>query len=378
MLAILVVLAVLAGCADGSPGPVPPAGGDSVALGLQTVAEGLISPVYLTTPPGDARLFIVEQPGRIRIVKDGRLLDRPFLDITAKVRSGGEQGLLSVAFDPKYGETGFFYVDYTDRNGDTRVERYRVSADADVADPASVKPILFQAQPFSNHNGGLLVFGPDGMLYVGLGDGGSGGDPQGNGQSLGTLLGKILRIDPGRGDPYAIPADNPFVARAGARPEIWAYGLRNPWRFAFDRTAGLLYIADVGQNKYEEVDAEPAGAAGLDYGWNRMEGLHCYGASTCDQSGLRLPVLEYEHPDGCSITGGYVYRGRAIPEIAGQYFYSDYCGGWLRSFRLQGRTATPRRWDVGNLDGITSFGEDAAGELYVVVQGGTVSRIVKK
>ncbi|MBX6362909.1 MAG: PQQ-dependent sugar dehydrogenase [Gemmatimonadetes bacterium] len=377
MLAILAILAVLVGCGEGSPAP-PTAGGDSVQLGLETVAEGLSSPVYLTAPPGDPRLFIVEQPGRIRIVKDGRLLDRPFLDITAKVRSGGEQGLLSVAFDPNYAQTGFFYVDYTDRNGDTRVERYRVSADPDIADPASATPILFQDQPFANHNGGLLVFGPDGMLYVGLGDGGSGGDPQGNGQNLGTLLGKILRIDPSRGEPYAIPPDNPFVARAGARPEIWAYGLRNPWRFSFDRTTGLLYIADVGQDRYEEVNAERVDAAGLNYGWNRMEGMHCYGASTCDRSGLTLPVLEYEHSDGCSITGGYVYRGKAIPEIAGEYFFSDYCGGWLHSFRLQGRTAAPRQWPVGKLGSVTSFGEDAVGELYVLTQGGTVFRIVSK
>lgn len=354
----------------------PPAGQD---LRLQRIATGFSGPVHLTAPPGDGRLFVVEQPGRIRIIRDGALLATPFLDITAKVGSGGERGLLGLAFHPSFATNGFFFVDYTNRDGDTRVERYTVSPDPDRADPASAKLILAVDQPFSNHNGGLVAFGPDGMLYIGLGDGGGGGDPRDNGQNRGTLLGSLLRIDVDRGDPYTIPADNPFVGTAGARGEIWAWGLRNPWRFAFDRPAGRLFIADVGQNAWEEVNAVDAAVGGLNYGWNVMEAAHCYpGGSGCDRSGLVLPVLEYGHGDGCSITGGFVYRGAAIPSIQGHYFYADYCRGWVRSFRLSGDQAVDRtEWPFGEIGQVLSFGEDAAGELYVLASSGGTGSVYR-
>ena len=368
----LAVLGVAACASVGTREQIPVQTG----ITLESVVTGLEAPVYLTAPPGDARLFVVEQPGRIRVVRDGQLLPRPFLDITAKVGYGGERGLLGLAFHPRYAENGRFYVDYTDRNGDTRVERYTAAPGADTADPLSAHQVLFVSQPYANHNGGDVLFGPDGMLYVGMGDGGSGGDPHGNGQSLGTLLGKLLRLDVDGGDPYAVPPDNPFVGRSGARPEIWAYGLRNPWRLAFDPTGGLLYIADVGQNAWEEVDVAPSGSKGLNYGWNRMEGTHCYGASACDRQGLTLPALEYGHGDGCAIVGGFVYRGRAIPALAGRYVYSDYCSGWLRSFRYQGGAATePRAWQVASPGQVLSFGQDAAGELYLLAASGTAYRI---
>ena len=370
----LLALALLGCSGDGTPTPPPSGGEPTVAV----VVSGLDHPLYLTAPAGDARLFIVEQPGRIRIVRDGRLLEAPFLDLTDRVSSGGERGLLSVAFHPRYAENGFFYVDYTDQSGDTRIERYRVSAaDPDRADPSSRKPILFVEQPYANHNGGLLLFGPDGRLYVGMGDGGSAGDPHGNGQRRDTLLGKLLRLDVDGGDPYAVPADNPFIGEPGVRGEIWAYGLRNPWRFAFDEPEGTLYVADVGQNRWEEVNVVRAGEGGLDYGWNEMEGAHCFRADSCDRTGRVLPVLEYEHPDGCSITGGRVYRGRALPDLVGHYFYGDYCEGWVRSFRYaDGRATQAREWAFGDLGNVLSFGADAEGELYILSANGRVYKLV--
>jgi glucose/arabinose dehydrogenase len=348
---------------------------------LELVASGVSSPVFLTAPPGDAeRLFVVERPGRVVVIRNGAVLATPFLDIQDLVTSGGERGLLSVAFHPDYAQTGEFFVDYIDGNGDTRVARYRVSTNPDVADPGSERVILTVTQPYSNHNGGQLVFGPDGMLYIGLGDGGSGGDPLGNGQDPSTLLGSILRIDVDGGTPYAIPADNPLVSVAGARDEIWAYGLRNPWRFSFDRETGDLYIGDVGQGAWEEVDVQPAeSGGGENYGWNVMEGAHCYNASSCDQTELILPVLEYSHSEGCSITGGYVYRGSSLPILAGHYLYADYCSGWIRSFRYVGGEAVDSRdWSsvLAPGTGISSFGEDAEGELYVMTLSGNVYRIV--
>jgi glucose/arabinose dehydrogenase len=344
-------------------------------VAVQVVA-GLRSPVHLTAPAGDSRLFVVEQEGRIRIVRDGTLLARPFLDITPAVRSGGEQGLLSVAFDPAYASNGFFYVNYTDRSGDTRIERYRVSSDPDLADAASAKLILAIDQPYANHNGGLVVFGPDDMLYIGMGDGGNGGDPHNNGQDRGTLLGDLLRIDVRAGDPYGIPADNPFTQDPGARPEIWAYGLRNPWRFSFDPPSGLLFIADVGQNRWEEINAIPASTAGANYGWRTMEGRHCFNPASCNPSGLVLPVHEYAHPDGCSITGGHVYRGARLTGLQGHYFYADYCDGSVRSFRVEdGRAVDHRDWALGSLGQISSFGLDSAGELYIVSHNGRVYRL---
>jgi glucose/arabinose dehydrogenase len=346
----------------------------SDGLRLETVVSGLSNPVHVTSPPADPRLFVVEQPGRIRIVRAGRLLAEPFLDIRDRVRSGGERGLLSVAFHPRYRENGFFYVDYTDLNGDTHIERYRVTSNPDRADPASATLLLKIDQPYANHNGGLVLFGPDSMLYVGMGDGGSGGDPHGNGQNLAARLGKLLRLDVIHGDPYAVPRDNPFRTRAGAAPEIWAWGLRNPWRFSFDRVAGLLYIADVGQDKWEEIDAAPASAAGLNYGWNRMEGSHPFRGDGTTRE-LVAPIEEYDHGQGCSITGGSVYRGHALPEVAGCYFFADYCSGWVRSLRYEhGKVSDRREWlHAGD---VSSFGEDAAGELYVVTLDGRVSKLV--
>ena len=313
------------------------------------------------------------------------MLPTAFLDISAKLSFSGERGLLSVAFDPAYASNGFFYVYFTTPNGDIAIERYRRSAGAvDLADPTSTLRILTIPHPnFANHNGGQLAFGPDGYLYAGIGDGGSGGDPFGNGQNTNVLLGKLLRIDV-RGatlaQPYGVPPDNPFVGQSGKRPEIWAYGLRNPWRFAFD--GAQLYIADVGQDRREEVDVVAASAPGLNYGWKVMEGTQCYGASTCSTSGLTLPVLDYDHgahgAAGCSITGGYVYRGSAIAELQGRYFYSDYCGGWLKSMVYRNGVATELTdWPVVNVGHIVSFGEDAQHELYLLAESGTIYRLVK-
>jgi glucose/arabinose dehydrogenase len=353
--------------------PSTPPGPDPDTLRVELVAGGLTSPIYAIAPPGDPRVFIVEQPGRIRIAQGGQLLATPFLDITDSVLGGGERGLLSVAFHPRYPKNGCFFVNYTDLNGDTRVKRFQVSADPNVADPNSGAQLLFIDQPFANHNGGHMLFGPDGMLYIAMGDGGSGGDPQGNGQKLTTLLGKLLRIDVDRGDPYAIPAGNPFAGPSPNRKEIWAWGLRNPWRFAFDSTGGQLWIADVGQSAWEEVNAVPIAAPSINYGWNLTEGGHCYNATTCNMTALTLPILEYSHTDGCSITGGFVYRGAAIAGLGGHYFYADYCQGWVRSFRPG---EPPKQWSLGSLGNISSFGLDGAGEILVVSHGGSVYRVI--
>ena len=358
---------------------------EALQLDLLPVVSGLSSPVHLTAPAGDARLFVVEQAGRIRVVKNGQLLAAPFLDIAARVKSGGEQGLLSMAFDPGYGATGHFYVYYTSQpDGDIVVERFGGTPGADVASPAGTVVITIPHPGATNHNGGLVTFGPDGMLYLGTGDGGGGGDPTGNAQNTGVLLGKLLRIDV-RTLPYTIPAGNPFVGRPGSRGEIWAFGLRNPWRFAFDRATApaTLYVADVGQGAWEEIDVVSSTAAGLNFGWNRYEGNHCYPSSvtTCSLAGeVVIPAAEYDHSAGrCSITGGFVYRGSAIPEAAGQYFYSDYCAGFLAS--LGGSAAagfTSRTWTVPNVGNVLSFGEDAARELYLLSANGSVYRIVKR
>lgn len=349
----------------------------ATGLALERVASGLDRPLYVTAPPGDPRLFIVEQSGRVRILEGGRLLATPFLDLSDRTRAGGERGLLSMAFHPRYAENGFIYLDYTDLNGDTRVERYTVSRDSDRVDPASAQLVIAIDQPFANHNGGLVLFGPDGMLYVGMGDGGSGGDPRGNGQNRGTLLGKLLRLDIDHGMPYHVPRDNPFVSTPGARGEVWAYGLRNPWRFSFDPPTGLLYIADVGQNRWEEIDVQPADRGGLDYGWNAMEGDHCYGLLPCRREGRVIPAIEYGHGEGCSVTGGFVYRGRLIPSLVGHYIYADYCKGWIRSFKVERGTVTAsREWQGLEPGQVASFGQDGQGELYVCDLGGTVYRLV--
>jgi len=374
MIKSIIALIAFAACSDSQARPPAQR---ATSIRLERVGE-FRSPVYLTAPPGDSRLFIVEQQGRIQIVKNGQKLSTPFLDISDRVRSGGEQGLLSIAFHPEYRSNGQFFVNFTDRSGDTRVERFVVSANPDAADESSSKLVIGIDQPYSNHNGGLVMFGPDGMLYIGMGDGGSGGDPHRNGQNRNALLGKILRLNVSRVEPYSIPQGNPFRGASDAKPEIWATGTRNPWRFAFDRATNLLYIADVGQNEIEEIDVEPASAAGLNYGWSIMEGDRCYHGDSCDRSGLTMPKVTFNHSGGaCSVTGGFVYRGKRVPALAGHYFYSDYCAGWLKSFRMQSGAVVDRRdWiPSSNLGHVVSFGEDAEGELYILSESGSVFRI---
>lgn len=355
-----------------------PAWAQPVALTARPVAEGLSQPVFVTAPPGDTRLFVVEKTGTIRIVADGAVAPAPFLDISAAVSRGNEQGLLGLAFHPDFARNGRFFIDYTDRAGDTRIVAYRAGADG-AADPGSARALLRIEQPYANHNGGWLGFGPEGYLYIGTGDGGSGGDPQGNGQNPATLLGKLLRIDVDGGEPYAIPPENPFADGGGA-PEVFAFGLRNPWRIAFD--GERLFIGDVGQNRWEEVDVLSTADAGANLGWNVMEGERCYQANACDETGKIRPVHVYSHDEGCSITGGYVYRGKAIPEIAGQYFFGDFCSGKVWSFAADGAVAgsAPAVTDWTGMLGkgqISSFGLDAEGELYITTLEGGVYRVEK-
>jgi glucose/arabinose dehydrogenase len=361
-------------------------GGRAVAqitIGFEPVAAGLRFPVGVThAGDGSGRLFILEQAGRIVVHDGSQVLPTPFLDVSALVSCCGEQGLLGLAFHPRYAANGLFYVNYTNTAGDTVIARYQVSGDPNLADPASAQILLTVGQPFANHNGGQLAFGPDGFLYIALGDGGSGDDPGDRAQNLGTLLGKILRIDVDGASPYAIPGDNPFRTTQGAQPEIWAYGLRNPWRFSFDRQNGDLFIADVGQSAREEVNFQPAASpGGENYGWRRMEGTRCHIPSTaCNDGTLTLPVLEYDHSLGCSITGGYRYRGARFPQFLARYFYGDYCSG-----RIWGGIQSGQTWSatllIDTTLSITSFGEDEGGELYVVHHGGgnngTLQRLVE-
>ena len=340
------------------------------------------NPVYVTAAPGDSvRLFVVEQGGRIRVLHHDTTLVRPFLDIHTAVLSGGERGLFSVAFHPQYATNGRLYVYYTNLNGDIRIVRFNVSSDRDSADRATADTVLKIPHPVNdNHNGGQLQFGPDGMLYAGTGDGGGGGDPDGNGQNKHALLGKLLRLDVSGASGYAIPPDNPGASDTSFAPEVWSYGLRNPWRFSFDRETGDLYIADVGQDHWEEVDVAPTAVQrgrGANYGWNIMEGNHCYSSANCSSTGLILPITEYVHAFGaCSITGGYVYRGSALPALVGNYFYADYCNGSVLSIRYPG--SGPADWTslLTPGSGVSSFGQDARGELYIVQLGGPVFRIV--
>jgi glucose/arabinose dehydrogenase len=340
------------------------------------VASDLDQPVELVDP-GDGRLFLVEKPGLIRILQDGRILAAPFLDIRDRVGSrGSEQGLLGLAFHPRYGENGLFFVDYTDTNGDTAVARFRVSSDPNRADPSSGRVLLHIDQPYPNHNGGEVAFGPDGYLYIGMGDGGSEGDPQGNGQRLDTLLGKLLRIDVDGADPYAIPSDNPFAA-GGGRAEIWAYGLRNPWRFTFDPRSGDLYVADVGQNRWEEIDFQPAGSrGGVNYGWKIREGAHAYAGASA--SGLTDPVTEYGHDQGCAVSGGVVIRGQALPDWGGVYLYGDYCSGLIWGLRRMpgGTWQNALLFQTGF--NISAFGEDHLGNAYVVDLSGAAYQLTLK
>jgi len=351
----------------------------SEAVHLQQVATAN-SPVTIAVPPNsNGRLFIVEQRGTIRILSGGQLLSQPFLDVSGLVSCCGEEGLLGLAFHPNYSNNGLFYIYYTNTAGNIVIARYKVSNNPNIANHGSAFRLLTIPHPnFSNHNGGQLQFGPDGYLYIGVGDGGSGGDPNNNAQNLSALLGKILRIDINHGTPYSVPLNNPFVGVAQARPEIWAFGLRNPWRFSFDRRTGDLFIGDVGQDSYEEVDWQlSASHGGINYGWRLMEGRHCYNPATnCNPGGLRMPILEYSHASGaCSIIGGYRYRGAKIPSLAGYYIYGDFCSGQI--FHAK---PVPGHWTTSllmntNLQ-ISTFGQDNAGELYVADLGGGVYKIV--
>ncbi len=368
---ILLLLKLSTGCASSWPEPI-----------FIQVAEGLDQPVHLTHAGDDSgRIFIVEQPGRIKILKDNIILRAPFLDITDRVRSGGERGLLSIAFPPTYRDKRYFYVNYTNASGDTTVSRFHLETD-NIANPQNEEIILIVEQPFSNHNGGQLAFGPDGFLYIAMGDGGSGGDPLGSGQNTNSLLGKMLRIDVesginSNGKPYKIPNTNPFIATADFLPEIWALGLRNPWRFSFDRETGDLFIADVGQNQFEEVNVQFANSqGGENYGWNTLEGFHCFNSTTCNQNGLTSPIIEYDHSQGdVSITGGMVYRGKEFPKMQGVYFFADFASG-----RIAGLRRINNQWKSSFLANtkfnISSFGEDGNGQMYLLDISGSIYRII--
>jgi len=385
----LLAVAVLAAFLPALPAAAQP-GPPLAQLGLEPVVGGLDSPVAVTHA-GDDRLFVTLQDGRIVIVRNGQVLPLPFLDISTRVLSGGERGLFSVAFHPRYAENGRFFVFYTDLEGDTVVSRFEVSADPDVARGGSETVLLRVEQPFPNHNGGQLAFGPDGYLYAGFGDGGSSFDPQCNAQELDTLLGKVLRldVDAGSGQPpfYGIPPDNPFVTvppGVVARPEIWALGLRNPWRFSFDRLRGDLWIGDVGQNAREEIDRQPARSrGGENYGWKAMEGSLCTGRddgcgplAACPSPDYVLPVLEYPNGADCAVMGGVVYRGGAIARLGGTYLFGDFCSGkvWAAA---DAEAAAPTAVLVPQLTSplLTAFGEDAAGEVYLTA-GSVLYRLI--
>ncbi len=363
-------------------GPTPP-------RVLQLVASPFASgfgALTLVSNAGDGSgiLYAVQQQGFILPVStDGTVSQTAFLSIDDRIKSGGEQGLLGLAFHPDYATNGRFFVDYTDLSGDTVLSEFERSSDAS-ADPASERVLLTIDQPFANHNGGMIAFGADGYLYIGMGDGGSFGDPFGSGQNLMTLLGKILRINVDSGDAYGIPANNPFPPgnRAGIVPEIWDWGLRNPWRFSFDRETGALFIGDVGQGRREEIDAENAGIGGRNYGWNVMEGTGCYAQATCGQTGLTPPVFDYGRDAGeCAVTGGYVYRGAQIPSLVGTYLFSDYCTGTLWGLDAEAAlsTGSAAAVQLGTTDlSPSAFGEDESGELYIVdYSAGAIYRIVE-
>lgn len=367
-----------------SPGASPGFDATDVRLKTDIVATGLTDPVDVTPAwDGSGRLFVVERPGRIRIVKNGTLLHDPFIDIHERITSGGERGLLGLAFHPDYPADPRFFVDYTDLNGDTVVSEFRAGGtDPDSANPDSERVLVRIQQPYANHNGGGLAFGPDGMLYISTGDGGSAGDPQGHGRDLGTLLAKILRIDVD-GDhgtaPYVIPSDNPFVGRSGARPEVWLTGLRNPWRMRFDRKTGDLWIGDAGQDAWEEIDVARAGVGGLDFGWNTMEGDHCFQpASGCDQTGLTLPVTEYGHDVGCAVIGGVVVRDPNQPKLDGGYVFGDTCSGtiWMLDPVGDGRDRSQASVVATTEPALSAINEGEDGMIYAtVVESGHLLRI---
>ena len=386
-LAALALTALLLGACSGSDDEAPMAvtqpsasgvRGESAQavgdLGIRRVGD-FSEPVYITAPPGDeSRLFVVEQGGTIRVRHNGRTLARPFLNIDGRVQTEGEQGLLSMAFAPDYRKSRRFYVYYTDNDGDIRVVEFRGRGNR--ARKGSARAVLTQEHSqYSNHNGGQLQFGPDGFLYIGLGDGGGGGDPFEAGQDLGTHLGKLLRIDP-RGRPYRVPDSNPFRGRSGARPAVYSYGLRNPWRFSFDRRTGDLVIGDVGQNAWEEIDFVRSGR-GKNFGWDAFEGDHEYEGG--DAPGHVRPVIEHSHDEGfCSITGGYVLRHGSYGALRGTYVYGDLCEGRVRGARLAPGQASGRRTFGPTVSDLSSFGEDARGRVYAASLGGAVYRLVPR
>lgn len=387
---------LLVGCQTEQPLPEPPSAIESIVPQspgapppdpvsgpprLQRIGN-FDQPIFVASPPGDGRLFVVERAGRVVLVEDGGAKEPAFLDISGSVSSSGERGLFSIAFAPDYSSSGLAYVSYTNQSGDSRVDEYRVDpSDGDRLDPDSRREILAVEQPFANHNGGLIAFEPSGMLLLGLGDGGSSGDPGNRAQDLGTLLGKFVRIDPGTpsdGNPYSIPSDNPFVGRSGARPEIWALGLRNPWRWSFDPENNDLFVGDVGQDAVEEINYLPADAqAGANYGWPRFEGSGNFKNVTIDESNLVVPVFEY--PNGgaaCSVTGGAVYRG-SLESLRGVYLYGDYCEGVIKGLRVQDGEATDAQsFDDLEVPSLVSFGVDSAGEMYAVSGEGGVFKFV--
>jgi len=385
---LLLVLATACGGGGGGGGDDPgtrPPPTELPELALELLATDVVFPTFLTSPPGDLeRLFVVGREGVIRVIRDDAMLAEPFLDLAHEVSSSsGEQGMFSLAFDPGYATNGRFYVNYTDLAGNVRLTRFlRSSTDPDVAEPTSAEALLVVDKVNVFHNGGQVAFGPDGFLYLSVGDD---GDVAVAPQSPGDLLGSLLRIDVAPGSGYAVPPGNPFVGVPGARPEVWSIGLRNPWRFSFDRELGDLWLTDVGADGFEEIDVAPAaqgGGAGANYGWSVMEGPSCHlPPLDCDASGLTPPTFAYPHQGGaCSIAGGYVYRGAAIPALRGSYFFSDLCASTIRSFRLQGgQPAEVTTWSALVTNGqIISFGEDAAGELYVLADWGGVFRIVEQ
>ncbi len=348
----------------------------NVHLTFSRIARGLSSPVYIThSGDNNGRLFVVEQTGRIRVIRKGVLQSAPFLDLRSKVSTGGERGLLGLAFHPDYSWNRKFYVNYTDRNGDTVIAQYlRSATNASQADASSVKIVLRIPQPYSNHNGGMITFGPDRYLYIGMGDGGSSGDPGNRAQSLSSLLGKMLRINVDTRKAYAVPPTNPYVGVSG-NDLIWSFGLRNPWRFSFDRQTGDLWIGDVGQNRYEEIDRSLAPNAGraANYGWRQLEGNACYNPATnCRRTGKTMPLAVYSHSVGCSVTGGYVYRGTTYPDLRGVYLFGDYCSGRIWGVDAAGANTQVPVQLVDTAARITSFGEDQVGNLYLVDHAGDI------
>lgn len=391
---MFLVLALLGGCSrteepQPEPGAVPASPGGEATTNPPAPVSGpprltkigeFDQPTYLTSPPNDKRLFVVEKEGKVVLLKDGKAQTPDFLDISDSVSNGGERGLFSMAFAPDYASSGLAYVSYTNTDGDTRVDEYRVNSAGDRLDRNSRREILAVEQPFANHNGGLIAFDPEGMLILGLGDGGSGGDPGNRAQNLGTLLGKFVRIDPGKpsdGKAYGIPADNPFRDRPGVRPEIWAYGLRNPWRWSFDPQTRDFFVGDVGENSIEEISFVPPGAqAGANYGWPKFEGTKAFKDVRIDESRLITPVVEYATGGGtCAVTAGGVYRG-SVDSLRGIYLYGDFCEGVIKGFRIQNGKATAeqtfRDLQVPNL---ASFGTDSAGEMYATSLEGSVFKI---